>query len=294
LSKILESQSEGFEFDENEIKYARTIFEANKPKKRPHIPAKGHSNDDVILEWIRLITELGHTPNYHEIRELRKQRKTKYSPIVYIGRFGVTDQGTSFIVARNTLTRIILEQTGIGSQALPSKRGRQRKFSDEEVVLEWIRIKNALGHSPSYEEIYKLHKQGLTRMSYPIYRNRFGKERSWASAKENLDKVAFSKETNNLLEQYEYTSGKQIRFVPKIHRSTEEAKRRLNQITGYTEQVSIPQVLYGHGGESIIFPPAKIEDRSAQRYTVDPVTKLIVLKKPEEDKSSSQETKIFP
>lgn len=251
LSKILESQTEKFEFDENEIKYARSIFEANKPKKRLHIPAKGHSDDDVILEWIRLTTDLGHTPSYREIVESRKQRKTKYSPIVYISRFGLTGEGKSFVTARNELIRITSERTRDQPKVLSPKRRISKKFSDEEIVIEWIKIKNILGDSPSYDEVLKLHRQGSTSMSYPIYLHRFGGG-SWVRAREVLERIVFTQDVNNSLKRLEEEKGIQIRYVSKIHRQSEkDAKKRLDQLVGWVERKPEPRDLVGPNNQPI-------------------------------------------
>jgi len=287
LERIIIEKGISADLDESNIKVARELFEASRNKREPRRTHQNyHTDEDVIQEWIRVRSLLRYVPNSMDFIQLRKQKQTKYSHALYSLRFGDND----FTTARDTLEKIARERE---EEALPYKN--QNKFSEDDLINEWYRITEILGHIPNYTDIRRLLKTGTTKYSATVYVKRFG-DGSFVKAKENLDKLAFGKETNNLLEQYEYTSGKQIKFVPKIHRPSEkEDKRRLNQITGYTHQVSTPQVLYGHDGESIIFPSLKIEDiRSGQRYTIDPVTKLIVLKEPDKNKPTSQEIQLFP
>jgi len=169
--------------------------------------------------------------------------------------------------------------------------------SDEEVVHEWRLLRQLLGRSPKVEEIRKLKKEGKTRYSDGVYSYRFVRDygkRDFNRARENLERIVFIQDINSSLMQYEAEKGIQIGYIPKVHRqSEEEAKAKLNQITGYTEQTSIPQVLYSRDGESIIFPSPKTEDRETQRYAVDSVTRFIVAKESEKDEGTSKRTKFF-
>lgn len=115
-------------------------------------------------------------------------------------------------------------------------------------------------------------------------------------ARETLERIIFNEDVNDHLKKYENASGRQIKFMAKVHRlPEEEQKRRLDEIIVGGKQSSELQVLFGPDGESTIFPPAKIKDISSpQRYTVDPITKVIELKEPEVQKSISKETQIFP
>lgn len=72
----------------------------------------------------------------------------------------------------------------------PRKRGfKAKKFSDEEVVLDYFRARQALGHAPSSSEIIQLKRDGIIRCSNTVFIQRFGNGESFVIARTTLEKI---------------------------------------------------------------------------------------------------------
>lgn len=88
---------------ERRLEFCRQLF----PKRARTVVS---SEEEVILEWIRLHKELGHSPTKHQIDRLLQQRRTKFGSYIYVHRFGKREERKrSFALARENLERIIQE-----------------------------------------------------------------------------------------------------------------------------------------------------------------------------------------
>lgn len=95
--------------------------------------------------------------------------------------------------------------------------------TDEEVIREWIRLNQMLGHVPATSEIAQSKSKGETKFSPAVYGSRFSNQRGrerFREARRNLEEIVFSREVNNALRQYEDRTGVQVRYTPKVHRGT--------------------------------------------------------------------------
>ncbi|MBI2442860.1 MAG: hypothetical protein HYV40_03045 [Candidatus Levybacteria bacterium] len=74
-----------------------------------------------------------------------------------------------------------------------SRRGKTVKYKTDDVIAEWKRITQLVGHSPTITEINKLRRQGDTSYSTNMYAKRFG-EKSFVKARENLERIIAEQE----------------------------------------------------------------------------------------------------
>lgn len=115
--------------------------------------------------------------------------------------------------------------------------------TNQSILEEWQRLRTSLGHVPTWNEIMNLKQLTQTKYSPNIYSTHFGatnenKSRgSFPLAVENLERTLLERtsdeDINELLKSYEYATGIQIKYVPKVHRDwrrEERAKSRLEEL----------------------------------------------------------------
>lgn len=73
-----------------------------------------------------------------------------------------------------------------------SQRGKSPWYTDEQIVENWVKARELLGHSPTASELRRLRREGVIQCSVTVYVNRFGSG-NFQQAKENLDKIAGEK-----------------------------------------------------------------------------------------------------
>lgn len=112
------------------------------------------------------------------------------------------------------------------------RRPHELSISNEEIIEEWASLKRLLGHTPSLYEILELRRLGKTKYSPSVYAKKFGgseedkSERNFPKARGSLDMILFSRSVNGSLREYQDYTGKQIRYIPKTHRTSEEEVKR--------------------------------------------------------------------
>lgn len=116
---------------------------------------KFYSDDELILELKKLAKELGHTPAYLEMTEL----KDYANPRTYVDRFGSW--------------RKAVEKAGL----IPVKRG----YSNEELFKYMMELKKKLGRMPHYIEMLSV--EGCP--SSGTYQNHFGSWKKRSKPSEN-------------------------------------------------------------------------------------------------------------
>lgn len=143
--------------------------------------------------------------------------------------------------AQNVHSRIPKKEEGLEYYRTRQNRQGLKRISDDELINEYAKVRKILDHPPSYLEMLKLHKEGITRFNMSTYSERFGDE-SFVKAREYLEgillKKAAGKDINELLRSYEYATGIQIRYVPKVHhdwQKEETAKQRLEELLSKIE-----------------------------------------------------------
>lgn len=70
------------------------------------------------------------------------------------------------------------------------KGGRPKYYTDEEIIAEWSKMREILGHPPTCTDIRELTKKGSARFSFATYAYRFGgSEGSFVTARNILEKI---------------------------------------------------------------------------------------------------------
>lgn len=65
-------------------------------------------------------------------------------------------------------------------------------YADKDIVQEWMRVTDQLGHNPNSDDIRRLRKEGKTRFSVGLYANRFGGEnKSFTTARVYLETIYY-------------------------------------------------------------------------------------------------------
>ncbi len=128
---------------------------------------------ELIEEYQRLVTMLGHAPSGREIDELSKKGITKWSREPYKTRFG---EG-NFSVAHRFLAKLTNSTILVHVRPEP-----------ELLLAEWRRLGELLGHSPTRNDIVNLRKSRKTKWSDGPYKRVFGNG-SWHRAREYLEQV---------------------------------------------------------------------------------------------------------
>lgn len=103
------------------------FFRQTESKRKERITVDNRI--EVIQEWVRLTRLLGHIPRSHEISNLRKDRKTKFSTSMYINRFGKVDGKRSFRAATKKLLELTkgkIEIQEVKGQGKPQDRKSSR------------------------------------------------------------------------------------------------------------------------------------------------------------------------
>lgn len=96
LANMLDTQ---VEWKEERLRLLRTLEKrryANTPQ----------SDEELLLEFVRITRMLGHVPSSEEIRELRNARLTLFTSSVYDKRFG---NGRNYPITRENIVRILKE-----------------------------------------------------------------------------------------------------------------------------------------------------------------------------------------
>lgn len=188
------------------------------------------TREEKIREWAWMTAILGRTPTSAEITQLKKFGIAKCWPKAFVDTFGMDDGGENFGNAKSTLENLVRSRQGFFSfdaneiqQARAEyerrrhqerkPRRRSKRIPDNDLLQEWIKARTSLGHVPSVQDLRRLKEQGIIRSSYITFKRRFGDGKSFAGARDALEKLAFNKEPNNSLQQYERASGKQIRYI---------------------------------------------------------------------------------
>lgn len=161
------------------------------------------TDEAAIREWGRITAILGHSPSQSEVEKLRKFKLTEFGRDVYVTRFGKTNGGRSFVVARKYLEDVSKGYTELDSDEVQearkqyetaiSKEGKQAKFkvrySDEDLIQIWIELRGLLGHTPSSGDIQRLRREESIRCSHMTFLKRFGDGNLFVTAQTALERI---------------------------------------------------------------------------------------------------------
>lgn len=173
-------------------------------------------------------------------------------------------------IAENIRSRVPLQEERLSSLRSLNLQGegseRNYPSSIEELIQEWTRLTNLLGHVPTRDEITEGRKLKKTRFSAEVYTHRFSGSNSFTETKNVIEEMIrqegriSDEDINQLLRNYEQETGVQIRFTPKLHRSPEdEARKRLEQLLQEPETPQFSPVLVSLTGNPFIPSHKQIE-----------------------------------
>lgn len=159
--------------------------------------------EDIIKEWSRITTILGHTPTRRDVNLLKTLGLTEFGEYFYTSRFDSSDSKKNFTTAQENLVREAqnykfeweaeeLEITRNKYDEYLRGIGQKRSsaiYSDEEIIEEWVKARDLLGHLPNSYEIQQLKKEGRIRLSHRAFLYRFGDKRSFTTAQAALEEI---------------------------------------------------------------------------------------------------------